>query len=119
MELLNDHVYSARYVEQWLTECAGLARGTRKWNKVLNTGDQIVLNNDAVFFERVSDTHFRAHRANAKQVAEIMSILDKAMFTRAERWQMKFLAAAAILLCLGSVIGIAVTLFRHFVLHTD
>lgn len=117
MELLNDHVYSARHVEQWLTECAGLERGSSKWNKVLNTGDQIVLNDDAVFFERVSDTHYRAHRANADEVAEIMSILNKATVSRMERFQVACMTGAAIVLIVGGALGVTVTLIRYFILN--
>ncbi|MGF6440284.1 hypothetical protein [Paraburkholderia youngii] len=118
MELLNDHVYSVRHVEQWLSECAGLEMGSRKWNKVLNTGDQIVLNADAVSFERVSDTHYRAHRANANEVAEIMSILDKATFSRAERLGVAVMAVVAAVLVVGGAIGLTVTLVRHFILQS-
>lgn len=118
MELQNDHVYSARQVEQWLSEYAGLERGSRKWNKVINTGEQIVLNADAFFFERVSDTHYRAHRANANEVAEIMSVLDKATFSRTERLQVTVMAGIAIVFVVGGAIWLTVTLVRHFILHS-
>jgi len=117
MEILNGHVYSVRHVEQWLAECAGINRGSRKWKAVLKTGGEIVLNDDAVFFERVSDTHFRAHRANAKKVAEIKSILDKATSNRAERWTMRFMSSVAVVFVVGGAFGLAVTLVRHFILH--
>jgi hypothetical protein len=118
MELLNDHVYSVRHVEKWLSEFAGLERGSRQWNRVLNTGEQIVLNADAVFFERVSNTHYRAHRANANEVAEIMSILDKATVSRTERLGVTFMAGVAIVLVVGGAIGLTVTLVRHFILNS-
>ncbi|WP_045762262.1 hypothetical protein [Xanthomonas albilineans] len=118
MELLNNHVYSASYVEKWLSESAGLERGSRKWNKMLNnTGEPIVVNDDEFFFQRVSETHYRAHRANDKKAGEIRSILEEAtrhglIRNSFRRW----LRDIAIVVAIAGALGI-VTLVLAFILN--
>jgi hypothetical protein len=87
MELLNDRVYPARDIEQWLSESADVARGTRAWKSVLKDAEPVsfVVGEDSYFFERVSDTHFRVHRANAKAIQEIHDILNVAGLHRQRR----------------------------------
>jgi len=79
LELSNNRVYSARDIEKWLTDCVGVRRGTKRWKKALNDASETVLGEDTYFFERVSETHYRVHRANAEEVKQIHTILDEAV----------------------------------------
>lgn len=119
MELLDGRVYSDRYVEQWLGEVAGIAPGTKVVRQTLHDAKMLTVGDDVVFFERVSDTHCRAHRGNAKEVKEILAILDKATNSRGARIMGWFLGGAGVILGGAGVVGIVVTLVRHFILHVE
>ncbi|WP_045756633.1 hypothetical protein [Xanthomonas albilineans] len=115
MEILNNHVYLASYVEKWLSESAGLERGSRKWKKVLNRREPIVLNPDEFLFERVSETHYRAHRVNAKKAAELKSLLQEATWN--SNGSKSWVRSLAIVVAIAGTIGIA-ALVRDFVLNS-
>ncbi|PNE59639.1 hypothetical protein A8H39_00375 [Paraburkholderia fungorum] len=117
MDLQNNRVYPTRDIENWLSESAGLTRGSRAWSQTLKAARQTLVDGEAYFFERVSDTHFRVHRADAEGVRNVMRILDEATATRSQRLWLIALACLSIILCLGGAIGLVTTLVRHFVLH--
>jgi hypothetical protein len=118
MDLLNDRVYTTQHIEQWLVEQAGVTRGSRTWNQSLKNAGQTVVGDDTYFFERVSDTHYRVHRANAADVGEVIAILDQATSSRGERFQMIAMASVAVILCAFGLIGMTVSLVRHFILRS-
>ena len=78
MDLLNDRVYPKSDVEIWLSERAGMTRSARARKNVLRDATEVVVDGDAYFFEPVSETHCRVHRANASSVKEIHAILNNA-----------------------------------------
>ncbi|MBR8189122.1 hypothetical protein [Burkholderia vietnamiensis] len=82
MELNNDRQYPVRDVEEWLADYAGLRPGTSQWKKVLRGAADVTVGDDVFLFQRVSDAHYRVHRANAEQVKQVFGILDEATAAR-------------------------------------
>ncbi|MBN3761221.1 hypothetical protein [Burkholderia sp. Ac-20365] len=119
MELLNNRVYSAREIEKWLVESAGMAAGSRAQRQAMKEGVSTVVGEDTYLFKRVSETHLRVYRANAAGVKEVIEILDRATFSRHDRWKLAAASVLAIALCLFGAAGLITTLVRHFILHTD
>ncbi|MGF6996845.1 hypothetical protein [Paraburkholderia sp. GAS32] len=118
MDLLNDRVYPRQHIEQWLVEQANVTRGSRTWMQALKNAGETTLGGDTYLFERVSDTHYRVHRANAEDVGEVMAVLNQATSSRGERFQMIAMASVAVILCAFGLIGMTVSLVRHFILHS-
>lgn len=119
MDLQNNRVYPTREIERWLSECAGLSRNSKAWNQALKAVRQTVVENDVYFFERVSDSHYRVHRADAEGVQNVSRILNRATSSRGLRLRLIALTGLSIILCVAGAVGLVSTLVRHFVLHTD
>ncbi len=114
MDLQNDRVYPTRDIETWLSVCAGLRRGSRAWNQALKAARQTVFEKDVYFFERISDTHYRVHRADAEGVQNIFRILNDATSSRSQGLQLIVLTSFCLILCAAGAIGLVSTLSAIF-----
>jgi len=76
-----------------------------------------VFEKDVYFFERISDTHYRVHRADAEGVQNIFRILNDATSSRSQGLQLIVLTSFCLILCAAGAIGLVSTLVRHFLLH--
>lgn len=110
VELLNDRVYSKREIEKWLAETAQVKPRSRAWNKALTSAGSTIVGEDTYYFVPVSETHYRVSRANAKEVAEVFKVLDKA--TGIKKLKRQWYVCAA-LLAAGVVIVIGAAIFQH------
>lgn len=110
VELLNDRVYSKREIEKWLAETAQVKPRSRAWNKALTSAGSTIVGEDTYLFVPVSETHYRVSRANAKEVAEVFKVLDKA--TGIKKLKRQWYVCAA-LLAAGVVIVIGAAIFQH------
>jgi hypothetical protein len=107
MDLLNNRVYPTRDIERWLSDRAGVAPGTRAWKRALRDASEVVVDADTYFFEAVSETHYRVHRADAQSVKEIHAILRDA--TR--KWMMRHVVRVVMVLIVMLAVAAAAVIF--------